>query len=359
MRCLTCQFENAEGMKFCGRCGAEVPEDLALDATDPIEDQVQCNNCATAMPAGAAYCGMCGQGLPGSEDAGVSGAASSDAPATVPSTRTRTVNRDSPPAVRAPRSEDGRQSVVPKQQVDLRSPEDSLREMVLVPPGWFAMGAPVGVGNQDEHPQHQVELSAYFLDRCAVSNIEYEQFDPDHRRLRPAEAQADRDPVVFVSYDDCLKYCAWRCEQESVPSGTYTLPTEARWERAARGGNQDHIYPWGDQVRFEGGNTLECDRGRTVAIDEGVPNGFQLFHMGGNVREWCLDWYAESYYRERAARRRDPNGPAPSLRVRLRVIRGASYADAAELLARCAARNYAHPKSSTSDIGFRCVRVSP
>jgi formylglycine-generating enzyme required for sulfatase activity len=242
-------------------------------------------------------------------------------------------------------------------EAELRSPDNSLREMVLIPAGWFSMGSPGGVGKEDEHPQHQVQLSAYFMDRCAVSNEEYEKFDPNHRRMRVEESLHDEDPVIFVSYQECLDYCRWRAEQEGVPPGTYTLPSEAQWERAARGGYPDRVYPWGDTIDTEKCNTLEAGRNRTLPVAEGFANGFQLYHMGSNVREWCLDFYSETYYDRLEARGPDPRGPAATLVVRMRVVRGACYQDAAIELSRCAARNYAHPKSGTSDIGFRCVRM--
>jgi formylglycine-generating enzyme required for sulfatase activity len=228
--------------------------------------------------------------------------------------------------------------------------------MVLIPAGWFAMGEHANRGNPDEHPRHQVELSAYYVDRSAVSNAEYEQFDPRHRRLRPEVADGDHDPVVFVTYEEVLAYCRWRAEQEGAPSDSYTLPTEAQWERAARGGYSDRVYPWGNAIVAEACNCRETAQERTVPVDEGAPNGFGLFHMGSNVREWCLDYYSETYYQTREASGPDPRGPYPSMMVNMNVVRGASFQDLAKELGRCAARNYAHPKSASSDIGFRCVR---
>jgi formylglycine-generating enzyme required for sulfatase activity len=229
--------------------------------------------------------------------------------------------------------------------------------MVLIPAGWCAIGSPAGVGNDDEHPRHQVETDSYYIDRCAVSNIEYERFDPGHRRLRPEVAEGDDDPVVFVSYRDCLRYCRWRAAQERVPSNTYSLPTEAQWERASRGGFRDRIYSWGNEILTEACNTAEAGRQRTVPVDKGAPNGFGLFHMGSNIREWCRDYYSEGYYSSLQATGPNPTGPQPSLLINMVVVRGASFQDTASELGRCAARNFAHPNNSSSDTGFRCVRM--
>ena len=152
-----------------------------------------------------------------------------------------------------------------------------------------------------------------------------------------------------------MAYCAWLTA--TLDDGyDYRLPTEAQWERAARGGYSDRIYPWGNEIVPEACNCRETARQRTVPVDEGAPNGFGLFHMGSNVREWCLDYYTETYYQTREASGPDPRGPYPSMMVNMNVVRGASFQDAARELGRCAARNYGHPKSSSNDTGFRCVR---
>lgn len=347
MRCSKCGFENSEGMSFCGKCAAE------LRATADSATEVKCSKCGSTMPATATFCGICGYELSRS--------------ATVPPSNPPQTPVASPGDVHAgsSRPAGGSRGTVEELAEDARegaegpreSPRDSLREMVAVPGGWFAMGSPPGVGNDAEHPRHQVELSAYYIDRCTVSNVEYERFDPKHRRLRPDVADGDQDPVVFVSHKDCLNFCRWRAEQEGVPPDTYSLPTEAQWERAARGGCPERLYPWGDEINSANCNTLECGPRRAVPIDEGTPNDFGLFHMGSNVREWCLDYYSADYYASMDALGPNPVGPKRMMLVNMNVVRGASFQDRAAELGRCAARNYAHPNSSSSDIGFRCVRV--
>ncbi len=341
MRCPKCSYENAKGMGFCGKCGT------ALTSTTPVE--TVCPRCQARMPGKAAFCGVCGENL-----SSPSGGSAPPAPTSAP--------RESASTIPPLQVKDPAEPAAPAPEVrstitaELRSPDNSLRPMVLIPGGWFAMGAPPGAGKEDERPQHQVQLSPFYLDRHAVSNLEYERFDPTHRRLRPAEADGDNDPIVFVAYEDCLNYCRWRSQQEGLMADSYLLPTEAQWEYAARGGYPERLYSWGAAVSADLCNTREAGRGRTVPVAEGPVNGFHLFHMGDNVREWCLDYYAETYYARLEATILDPKGPQPSLAIRMKVVRGASYLDPAEALGRCTARNYAHPKTGTSDIGFRCAR---
>jgi sulfatase modifying factor 1 len=385
MQCDACGFDNPEGMAFCGKCGVKLelpkkppPEEATVDEVP----EVKCPKCGSTMPATARFCGVCGLDFkrpseppsqpaaeespsqPAAEESSSQPAAeeSPSQPAAEPS-----ADRSSPSQVAGALNSTEDYSQVAQATVEerreaeaeLTSPEGALREMVLIPAGWFAMGAHANQGNPDEHPRHQVELSAYYVDRSSVSNAEYEKFDPRHRRLRPEVADGDHDPVVFVTYQEVLGYCRWRAQQEGVLPNTYTLPTEAQWERAARGGYPDRVYPWGNEIVPEACNCRETARQRTVPVDEGVPNGFGLFHMGSNVREWCLDYYSENYYETREASGPDPRGPHPSMMVNMNVVRGASFQDLAKELGRCAARNYAHPKSASSDIGFRCVRKGP
>ena len=330
MRCGNCDAINPEGAGYCNLCGVKIVQ--AKPASDVSSATPRCPECGCEMPPRAAFCGKCGARLMGS---------SADA-------STMAATEDSAPL--APASE-------PKSPVRTTAGEGSLREMVLIPGGWFAMGAEPGAGNDDERPRHQVRLSPYYMDACAVSNIEFEQFAPNHRRLRPETAIGDDDPVVFVSYGQCLEYCAWRSEREKLPPNSYTLPTEAQWECAARAGLTGAKFPWGNEPG-DGGhfNTLESERGRALPVNAGTPNGYGLHFMGSNVREWCLDWYSPTWYSAIEATLPDPIAPRPVMLVNMRVVRGAAFQDRLTELGRCSARNYAHPESAGSDTGFRCVR---
>lgn len=287
------------------------------------------------MPLTAAFCGDCGAALKGQAESPVL-----------------------PDSTPEPRAIDvaGTSTCDMQVQLGLSGPPGSLRGMVLIPGCSFLMGAVGDVFKDDEVPRHSVRLSSFYIDRCAVTNIEFERFSPNHARHRPSQADKANDPVVFVTHADCLAYCRWRSQQEGLPDDAYSLPTEAQWECAARGGLPDTIYPWGNELRAERYNTRETGLLRTRSVNEGFPNGFQLLWMGSNVREWCLDWYQADYYRKVPDGVLDPPGPDPTLIVNLTVVRGASYQDPAYELARCSARNFAHRDNSANDMGFRCVR---
>lgn len=351
MRCPECGFESPAGMLFCGKCGTKF--ELTPNEIPTAEAQVVCAHCGAAMPPGSMFCGVCGTSI---------ASLAVGTPVLQVSNRVVVMEDD------ASAKDDGVHPGKPAQaeasaiqerapQREGHSPEGALREMVLVPGGWFAMGSEDGSGNDDERPKHQVELTPFYIDRCAVSNKAFESFMPSHRRLRPETSDRDEDPVVFVTHAECLEYCRWRAEQEGVSLDTYTLPSEAQWEFAARGGHPDRLYPWGSDIRRELCNTLECGRGRTVLVDEGAPNGFSLLSMGSNVREWCLDSYSPTFYVSGASRLKNPVAQPQLDLVYMYVVRGASFQEKADELGRCTARSYAHQSSSSDDTGFRCVRV--
>ncbi|MET0146443.1 MAG: formylglycine-generating enzyme family protein [Ilumatobacteraceae bacterium] len=274
--------------------------------------------------------------------------------------------------------------------------------MVSIPAGPFHMGAvgDVAYGDDGEGPIHVVELSAYRMGAHAVTNDDFARFvdatghvteseqfgwsfvfggllpdDFDATRAvaaapwwrqvygadwrHPEGPQSDiaargDHPVVQVSWSDASAFCAW--------SGT-RLPTEAEWERAARGGRRGTIFPWGDDLEpdgrhmmnvfqgtFPGGNTEADGYAGTAPVDAFDPNVFGLYNMTGNVWEWCADWYSPGYYRH--SERRDPRGPSAGTS---RVMRGGSYLCHASYCRRyrVAARSANTPDSSAGNIGFR------
>jgi formylglycine-generating enzyme required for sulfatase activity len=172
----------------------------------------------------------------------------------------------------------------------------------------------------------------------------------------PQSSVAGREdhPVVHVSWYDAMAFCAW--------SGT-RLPTEAEWERAARGGREGHHFPWGDerepggrhlmnvfQGRFPGHDTAADGWAGTCPVGAYPANGFGLHEMTGNVWEWCADWFAPDYYRRSPGT--DPTGPATGS---VRVLRGGSYLchDSYCWRYRVDARSANTPDSSTGNTGFR------
>jgi sulfatase modifying factor 1 len=164
-------------------------------------------------------------------------------------------------------------------------------------------------------------------------------------------------PVVHVSWNDAQAYCAW---------AGVRLPTEAEWERAARGGLEEKRFAWGDEPPFEQG-VMRCNVWRgpfpaapakdwqpdPVEARSGEPNGFGLFNVCGNVWEWCEDWYSPTYHLETAPHA--PRGRHPTGR---RSMRGGSFLchDSYCNRYRVAARHHNTPDSSASNIGFRVAR---
>lgn len=243
-----------------------------------------------------------------------------------------------------------------------RLPFQPLRAMVYVPAGEFLMGSTNGA--PDEQPVHRVRVSAFWMDRYEVTNEEYEQFDPTHRRQRTASSSHGRHPVVNVSWYDALAYCAWRCRREGVPEGTYRLPTEAEWEYAARGGLVQQPYPWGSAAPDAQDIVLAAFKRdgagaaapQLALVGSFLPNGYGLYDMAGNVWEWCMDWYAEDTYARRAEQGvvENPRGPEKEVR---KVWRGGSWMSEAERL-RVSARGGISPEQWMGTLGFRCVRAA-
>lgn len=267
------------------------------------------------------------------------------------------------------------------------------------------MGDPFGDGDpvDGEAPVHQVHLPAYRIDATAVSNADFARFvkatghitdaeqfgisavfhlavDPSSPDVlhqveaapwwlavreacwdHPEGPQSSiitrpNHPVVHVSWNDAQAYCRWAGKR---------LPTEAEWERAARGGLDGARYPWGDELLSRGAwrcniwqgefprrNTLEDGYLTTAPVKAYRPNGFGLWNTVGNVWELCADWFDPEYYRQSPAE--DPRGPSSGER---RVMRGGSYLchDSYCNRYRVAARSATTPESTTANVGFRCA----
>lgn len=245
-------------------------------------------------------------------------------------------------------------------------------EMVAVPGGAFVMGS--DAGELDERPAHRVELRPFFLDRDEVTVAEYRRCVAagSCRAPRwPTEGpHADAEPVTWVSWRDAEAYCRFAGER---------LPTEAEWERAARG-DDGRVYPWGDSPECERANfgnyrgEGRCPRnpGRPVEIGR-FPTGASPFgarDLAGNVWEWVADRYAADYYARSPLR--DPRGPAgdgddqqdgDGLRREVgappakswRVVRGGGCCSMFGL-PRASNRVAFPPDYVDEDLGFRCAR---
>ena len=205
-------------------------------------------------------------------------------------------------------------------------------------------------GQDDERPVHRVWVDAFELAVYPVTCAEYDAFMRATGHEPPRDwaqfATAGDLPVVGVSWLDCQAYCGWRTSQgEPV-----RLPTEAEWERAARGGAEGVRYPWGNEIPawIPGGGRGPLDGPWPVTLGE--PNAFGIYGIAANVHEWCADWYAADYYATSPAH--NPSGPANGVR---RTSRGGSWRHAVTI-SRCAARSRIDPSFRYTDYGFRIAR---
>ncbi len=242
-------------------------------------------------------------------------------------------------------------------------PEAPPDGMVLIPAGEFEMGSDAADSQVDEQPVHTVYVDAFYMDKYEVTVGQYKAFvqATDHRapewNLVAAYSPADEHPIIYVSWHDAMAYAQWAGKR---------LPTEAEWEKAARGGLNGQKYPWGNMVDARQANYDRNVRDTTV-VGHYPANGYGLYDMGGNVWEWCLDEYDSDFY---AASPRDnpfsgPGGTIASVINNFtninssRVLRSGSWYDGARNV-RVANRAWYAPSSADSLTGFRCVRaVSP
>jgi formylglycine-generating enzyme required for sulfatase activity len=298
--------------------------------------------------------------------------------------------------------------------------------MVWVPGGTFWMGCE-NCGMPDALPVHLVTVDGFWMDRTPVTNAEFDRFVKATRYVTVAERPLDprdypgvrRDklvpgsavfsptsgpvpldnplqwwrytpganwkhpdgphsdlrgrsdhPVVHVAFEDVVAYANWADKR---------LPTEAEFEFAARGGLDRNRYPWGNELSPDGKAVANTWQGRFPTRDHGddgysgtspvtafPPNGFGVYDMGGNVWQWCADWYRPDAYADRAklgALVRNPQGPAASFdpqepRAAKRVLRGGSYLCTDQYCARylVGSRGKAEVSSGTSNLGFRLVQ---
>jgi len=226
--------------------------------------------------------------------------------------------------------------------------------MALIPAGSFQMGGTGG--DDDELPIHPVTLDAFYIDKYEVTNEMYLFCDQSGVCREPLDitGSTKRDyssgeysnyPVVNVSWEMAKTYCEWRGAR---------LPTEAEWEKAARGGLTDMRSPWGNDsptcdIGARNGAQLEkCQKDRTVAVGSFSANGYQVYDMVGNVWEWVGDWYQADYYE--STNWANPQGPSSG---REKVLRGGSW-KSVEI--RVSSRSPVRPETQDYEIGFRCVR---
>jgi len=226
---------------------------------------------------------------------------------------------------------------------DARAPS-----IATIPGGWFVMGSESGQGN--ERPLHRVWVDRFAIGKYPVTNREYAEFlvatnHPAPPFWRDPIFSAVDQPVVGVSWNDAVDYCRWL---SGCGGQEFRLPTEAEWERAARGGREGAAYPWGDEPPWEkslrGSNQ---GTGGPLPVGANGANDFDLYDLSEGVHEWCSDWYDYDYYHY--SPERNPRGASFGKR---RSSRGGSWRHRVPF-SRCAARSSLPPDFHYSDYGFR------
>ena len=220
--------------------------------------------------------------------------------------------------------------------------------LASIPEGFFLMGDDRGQDN--EKPVHRVWVDGFLLGKFPVTNKDLALFVEESGAPEPPfwreEMFSHSDkPVVGVSWDDALSYCDWLSNQTGKP---FRLPSEAEWERAARGGLEGKLYPWGDQAPDERPfSGYDAQLGGPQRVGANEPNGFGLYDMSEGVHEWCGDFYDPNYYQ--ISPERNPQGPPSGQR---RASRGGSWRHHVKF-SRCAARSSLNPSFKYADYGFR------
>ena len=228
--------------------------------------------------------------------------------------------------------------------------------MVLIPAGTFWMGSREGEGYDNERPRHEVDLDAFYIDQYEVTTSSYSQFMTATGQRVPkywekSELSRDEDkPVVGISWHDAKAYCEWAGKR---------LPTEAEWEKAARG-REGRTYPWGseppsstlanfDRSKDTWERELYETRLKTVGTYEKGKTPEAVYDMAGNVWEWVGDWYSKDYYKESPTR--NPKGPSSG---KEKVVRGGSWGRYPGGL-RSAIRDRLAPSKRYAYHGVRCA----
>jgi formylglycine-generating enzyme required for sulfatase activity len=251
----------------------------------------------------------------------------------------------------------GRAVVVVKTGLTAHHQDYRIPATVFIPGGTYQMGNLAGIGG------NTITVDSFLMKPGEVTIDEYQAYADATGRARPSQPHPDPSlPVSNISWTDAVAYLNWCSDRAGLhPAYTfsdgqwvldrnangYRLPTEAEWEYATRGGIPDALYPWGNTIDSSRANydifpTLQLTRNGDYA-----PNGYGLFDVAGNVREWVHDWYSPSLPDGVT----NPTGPATGAQ---RVLRGGSWVSpAGELI--CPHRTSTAPASAYSDLGFRWV----
>ncbi|MBI5211006.1 MAG: SUMF1/EgtB/PvdO family nonheme iron enzyme [Elusimicrobia bacterium] len=229
-----------------------------------------------------------------------------------------------------------------------RAPDAPPTPMASIPSGQFAMGSPGNEGEPEEHPRILVSLSPFYIDKHEVTVAQFRRYAQETgapMKGQPAWNEDDH-PVVLVDWYDAQSYCRWAGKR---------LPTEAEWEKAARGGKNTR-YGFGDDpdgLADHAWHDTDAE-GRTHPAAQKKPNQYGVFDMHGNAAEWVADWYAEDAYKDAGVTGK--GGPPSGSQ---RVVRGGSWPSGASDL-RSSSRGRRPPSIKNDDLGFRCaLSVAP
>lgn len=287
-------------------------------------------------------------------------------------------------------------------RVNVLADDSDPQGLVTVPAGAFDMGDTFDEGNSYERPVHSVPLSAFQIEKAVVSKALWDSvylwaLPRGYGFDNAGAGKGTAHPVQMVNWFDAVKWCNARSQSEGRTPAYYTdstlthvyktgqtapyvkwdangyrLPTEAEWEKAARGGLSGKRFPWGDTITHLQANynsrtneyyDISVTRGYhptyatggmpyTSPVASFSPNGYGLFDLAGNVSEWCWDWFTGGWYSDAGATQLDPRGPPTGS---VRIIRGGGWGSNANYL-RCACRYSVAPTEQYPDVGFRCVR---
>lgn len=204
-------------------------------------------------------------------------------------------------------------------------------------------------GQDNERPVHRVWVDGFRLAECQVTNEQYSSFVQATAAESPpfandANFNHPQQPVVAVSWFEAIQYCEWL---SNLRNGKYRLPTEAEWERAARGGVDGKLFPWGDMPPESLPDYERRWKQGPEIVGRSDPNGFGLRDMCTNVHEWCSDWFQADYYAK--SPECNPRGPETGER---RSSRGGSWRHHVKAT-RSAARSSIPPQFKYADYGFR------
>jgi len=234
-------------------------------------------------------------------------------------------------------------------------------KLLRVPAGEFQMGSDLAhdpLTGKHEGPPHRVVVSEFYMSQFPITNAQYQFFIDHLQRKRATDSHwklpvgRETHPAVNVTWDAATEFCRWLRDATGRP---FRLPTEAEWEKAARGPD-GRLYPWGNAWNAACLNS-ENTQGGPSAVGQYSPTGdspYGLADLSGNVWEWCADWFSPRAYAQHARVAKDPYWAEQAEGC---VARGGAF-DSSLKQTRCAYRNWFYPYQAKPNVGFRVV-VAP